>query len=185
MPNLHKQKGSRFEYSVKWALEMLSCEVIRAYSSAGTCDLIASPSWNPRGFSRTLLIQCKNTEKADYVVPFEFDKLEELQQRNSGMVLLIFNQDGKCMIKIWESGKIMTFDDFIGQYMGIPCSFTELIKNFRAYKRPLHLYQVPKEIYIKRDGTEGEKPVAPFADLYSVDFWFPHIPEREKHIIKA
>lgn len=183
MPNLNKQKGTRFEYDVLHALQMLSFTILRAYSSVGTADIIASPPWNSKGNYRGLLIQAKDTKAGDYVDPFERDHLDYLQQINSGMVCLFFKKDHKCYVKIWDSREILDFDTFILKHYGIPCNYSELLTKFRNHERPIHLYAPEKEVYIGKDGTEKSKFVAPFADPLSKNVYYPHVPEkhREKH----
>ncbi len=171
-----KRKGSRFEYETKWALQMVSFYVIRAYSSAGVADLVASPPYNPKGNNKTLLIQCKNTKKLDYVAPFERSHLDYLTQINANNVVLFYKDASNCMVKIWDTQEKMTFEVFMRKEYGIPCDFKELVKSYQSYKRPLHLFSPPKE--------KSGKFIAPFADLYSVDTFYPHISEkyREKHL---
>ncbi len=172
-----KRKGTAFEYLCMYALRMLSFYVMRAYSSAGVADLVATPSWNPMGNDRPLLIQCKNSEtKKDYIAPFERAHLDYLQQINSGLVVLIYKDGGECMVKTWGNQKKFTFNQFMQKTYGIPCDFKELIKRYKMYSRPLHLYPPPKD--------KDDKFVAPFADLYSLSTWYPHVPEKwkEKHI---
>lgn len=165
-------------------MEQLCFTIIRAYSSIGTSDLIAVPPFNPKGNNKTLLIQCKDTKGKDYIDPFERAHLDYLQSICAGIVCVFYKDDSKCMVKTWGTQLKQSFEEFIIEQYGIPCKFPELIKNFREFKRPLHLYPLEKEIYVGKDGTEKEKPIAPFADLYSVDTWYPHTPERykDKHL---
>ena len=88
------------------------------------------------------------------------------------------------MIKIWETKEILGFNQFIFKMYGIKCDFRELVKCYRKYERPIHLYNPPKEVYIGKDGTEKSKFIAPFEELSNVKAWFPHIPEqyRDKHL---
>lgn len=178
----NKRKGTVYEYDFMHVLEMLSFECIRAYSSIGTADLIFSPPWNIKNNFRTLLVQCKNTRHEDYIDPFEKDKLTNLQQRNSGMVIVAFKKDSKCMMKIWDTQEIQTFEKFILQQYGIPCDYTKLLKNFKEYHRPIHLYPTEKEEYIGKDGTIKYKAVAPFQDFYAVKPYYAHVPENFKNI---
>jgi len=112
MPNQNKIRGSLFEHQVKWVLQMISFYVIRAYSSVGVADLVAVPSWNPRGNYRSLLIQCKNQKNKDYIRPMEVDHLDYLQQINSGLVVVIYKDKSQVMVKEWESGIKLTFRIF-------------------------------------------------------------------------
>lgn len=184
MPNPNKVKGTYFEYDILHALEMLSFTVLRAYSSVGTADIIATPPWNPKGNYRGLLIQAKNAKSEDYVDPFERDHLDYLQQINSGLVCLFFKKDSECLVKLWESKEIITFNQLIFRLYGIKCDFKALVRGFRNYERPIHLYNPPKEVYTGKDGSEKYKFIAPFTDLSCANVWFPHIPEnyRDKHL---
>ncbi|MDE1828597.1 MAG: hypothetical protein KGH65_05555 [Candidatus Micrarchaeota archaeon] len=175
MPNYSKRKGTIFEYSVQNALKMCSFYVIRAYSSVGICDLVASPPWNPKGNYRSLLIQCKNTEAKDYVKPYERDHLSYLQQINAGNVILVYMDDSNPMVKIWETEEKLHFDQFMLKYYGIYCEYKELLKGFREYRRPIHLYKPEKD--------ENDKFVSSFQDYYTVNVWNPFVPDKEKHII--
>jgi hypothetical protein len=94
------------------------------------------------------------------------------------MVIVAFKRNGKPMIKIWETEEIMTFEAFMLREYGIRCSYSEILKKYREYHRPIHLYPTEKEEYVKRDGTLGEKPIAPFADFYSHQCYYPHVPEN-------
>ena len=173
----NKEKGSRFEYLIKWGLQMISFEVIRAWSSIGTADLIASPPWNPMGNNQTLLIQAKNSSThKDYISPFERDHLTNLQDRNSGMVLVVYMDNRKVMCKIWETQEKMTFDEFIKKYYGINCNIRELNKNYKLGRKPIHLYYPPKD--------EKDRVVSSFHDLYDVDVWVPYVPHeyRKAHV---
>jgi len=175
----NKAKGTRFEYDFKNVLQMLGFYCIRAYSSMGVADLVFTPPWNPRGNYRALLVQCKHQKAKDYISPFERDHLSYLQQTNSGHVLVVYKDGRKVMVKEWESGKKSTIEEFLLTEYGIPIeSYSHILSKYNAFKRPIHLYYVPKEIYTKRNGEAGEKTVAPFADLYSVDTYFPHTPEK-------
>ena len=184
MPNYNKQKGNRWEYNIKHSLEMLGFTLIRAYSSIGTADLIGVPPYNPKGNSKSLLIQAKDTKAKDYIDPFERTHLDYLQSICAGVVCIFYKDNSKCMVKIWETSEKITFEEFLLKYYGIPCSFPELVKGFKEFRRPIHLYPIDKEIYTGRDGKEKEKPIAPFADLYSVNTWYPHTPEKykDKHL---
>ena len=175
MGNYNKVKGTAFENDIKHALQMLSFYVIRAYSSVGVADLVATPAWNSKGNYRPLLIQAKNTQTKDYVKPFERDHLSYLQQINAGNVILVYKDDSKPMVKIWETEEKLHFDDFILKEYGIYCKYSELLKAFREYRRPIHLF--------KPDKDEAENFVAPFADYYTVNVYNPHVPDKEKHII--
>lgn len=177
MGNYNKVKGTQYERDIMNALRMLSFYVIRAYSSVGVADLVATPAWNPKSNYRPLLIQAKNNQVKDYIVPFERDHLNYLQQINSGMVILAYKDDSKVMIKIWESGEKLGFNEFILKYYGISCNYSELLKGYREYRRPIHLYKPEKE----DNGTEGGKFVAPFQDFFAVNAWYPYIPERNIH----
>jgi len=157
---------------------MMSFECIRAYSSIGTADLIFSPPWNIKKNNRTLLVQNKNSKSEDYIDPFESDKLTNLQQRNSGLVIVAFKRSGNTMIKIWETSEILTFEKFISREYGIICDYKKILKAFKEYHRPIHLYNTEKEIYIGRDGSEREKPISSFVDLYAVKAFYAHVPER-------
>lgn len=159
-------------------LEMLSFECIRAYSSIGVADLIFSPPWNMKKNNRTLLVQCKNAKSEDYIDPFETDKLNNLQQRNAGLVILGFKKGKDVMIKIWDTKEIMTFDKFILQQYGISIKYNVILKKYKEHHRPIHLYPTEKEEYIGRDGSKREKPIAPFADFLSHVCYYPHVPEN-------
>lgn len=176
MPNRNKVKGTVFEYDVKHVLEMLSFYVIRAYSSIGTADLIAIPPWNVRGNEMSLLIQVKNQKSKDYIRPNERDHLDYLQMINSGRVILVYKDSPKAMVKEWESGDKMSFDQFIQKYYGIRCKYSELLSKFKSHNRPIHLYPVDKD--------EKDRPLGSFQDFLSVGVWYPHVPQhfREKHI---
>lgn len=177
MPNYNKLRGTIFEHKVKWVLQMLSFYVIRAYSSAGIADLVATPPWNPKGNYRPLLIQCKKTKMKDYVRPFERDHLSYMQQINSALVVVIYLDEGKVMVRYWENGKKVTIEEFLREEYGIPISsFSNISKSFREGRRPIHLYPVEKD--------ENDKPVSSFTDLYVHDVCFPHVPEhyRDKHL---
>lgn len=163
---------------------MLSFECIRAYSSIGTADLIFSPSWNYKKNSRTLLVQCKNQRNDDYLKPFERAHIDNLQQRNAGMVIIAFKRSTKCFIKIWESNITQSFEEFILSQYGISCEYSKLIKMYNQHKRPIHLYPPEKEEYVKKDGSMGGKFIAPFADLLSLDVWYPHVGEHFNEAFK-
>lgn len=156
-------------------LKMLSFYVIRAYSSAGVADLSAHPPWNPMGIYRGLLIQAKDQKAGDYLKPMERDHLDYLQQINSAMVCVFYKENGKCMVKIWESKEVLIFDEFLQKYYGIPCKYTDLVQKFKSHNRPLHLHSVDKD--------EKDRPLGSFQDYYSVGIYYPHVPERyrEKH----
>ncbi len=172
----NKAKGTRFEYDVKHALQMLSFDVFRAWSSIGVADLSAHPPWNPMGVYRGLLIQAKDQKAGDYLKPFERDHVEHLQQINSAMVCIFYKENSKCMVKIWESKEVLTFDEFIQKYYGIPCRYSDLLLKYKMHAKPIHLYNVDKD--------EKDRPVSSFQDFYSVGVYFPHVPERyrKKHI---
>lgn len=181
----NKAKGTRFEYDFMHVLEMLGFYSIRAYSSMGVADLVFTPPWNPKGNYRSLLVQCKHQKSKDYIEPFERDHLDYLQQINSGMVVIAYKDDKNVMIKIWESGEKISIEDFLQREYGIPIEgYSKILMKYKMFNRPINLYPVPKEVYINRNGKETEKPIAPFADLYSVVSYFPHIPERyhDKHL---
>lgn len=171
----NKRKGTLFEYHTKWALQMLCFYVIRAYSSVGVADLVATPPWNPRKNIRPLLIQCKNSKTAkDYVRPFERDHLEHLQQINAGNVVLFYKDGSTCMVKRWATQEKSTFNEFIQKEYGIPCDFKTLIKDYQEYRRPIHLYAPPK--------LESGQFAAAFQDFYAVNTKYHHIPEKYKHL---
>ncbi|NIU00406.1 MAG: hypothetical protein GWN01_05540 [Nitrosopumilaceae archaeon] len=180
MGNKNKEKGTRLEYDVMHYLEMIMFYCIRAYSSAGWADLMASPSWNPRGNFRCLLIQCKDSKKGDYIEPMERDHLDYLQQINSGLVLLVYKDKSIVYAKNWETGETLKIDEFIQKYYGIPTKYSEVLKKYKIWNRPIHMYPVPKEAYINRNGVESERPIASFADLYSYTTYYPHVPEKYK-----
>jgi len=173
-----KRKGTVYEYDFMHVLQMLSFEAIRAYSSIGTADLIFSPPWNRKNNNRTLLVQNKNAKSEDYIDPFESDKLTNLQQRNAGLVIVAFKRLGDIMIKIWETSEILTFEKFILREYGIVCDYQKILKAFKEYHRPIHLYSVEKEIYRGRDGNMKEKPISSFQDLYAVKALYPHVSEH-------
>lgn len=179
MPNRNKEKGTRFEYDVMHVLEMLSFYVIRAYASIGVADLVATPPWNPRGNSMSLLIQVKNQKSKDYIRPFERDHLDYLQILNSGRVIVVYKDSSKAMVKEWESGEKTTFDKFIQVHYGIRCKYSELLSKYRSYNRPIHLYRV--------DVDSKNRPLASFQDFNSVGVFYPHVPQhhREKHILQT
>lgn len=181
MPNQMKQKGTAFEYDIKHVLEMLEFHVIRSYSSMGVADLVASPPWNKNKNSRGLLIQAKNQKREDYVSPFERDHLSYLQQINAGIVCIIY-KDKKKNIMVNVEGNKTTFEVFIAVQYGIKCNFRELLKKFRNYERPIHLYPVDKELHVTRTGKRVERPVSSFADFYSVKCFFAHVAEKFKHL---
>lgn len=157
---------------------MLNFYVIRAYSSAGICDLVATPPWNSKGNYRPLLLQLKNSAKKDYVAPFERDHLSYLQQINSGLVLLIYKDNSKPFVKYWENGIVKTIEQFLIDEYGIVIEgYSFILKQYREFKRPIHLY------YVERD--EDEKPLGPFADYFLHDVYNAHVPDREKHINKV
>lgn len=174
----NKLKGTIFEYDFMHVLQMMSFECIRAYSSIGVADLIFSPPWNIKKNYRALLVQNKNSKSEDYIDPFESDKLTNLQQRNSGLVIVAFKRDHNIMIKIWDTSEILTFEKFILREYGIVCDYSKILKSFKEYHRPIHLYPTEKEIYIGRDGREKEKPIAPFADFLSHVCRYFHVPEH-------
>ncbi len=176
MPNFNKEKGTRFENDVKHVLQMLSFYVIRAYSSVGISDLVATPPWNIRGNYRPLLIQAKNQKNKDYIRPMEKDHLDYLQQINSGLVIVSYKDDKKVMIKEWESGVRLTFAEFMLKHYGIRCKYSELLSKYRTQNRPIHLYHV--------DVDQKNRPLGSFQDFMSVGVFYPHVPEhfREKHI---
>jgi len=177
MPNHNKEKGTRFEYDIKHVLEMLSFYVIRAYSSIGVADLIAIPPWNAKGNNMSLLIQAKNQKNKDYIRSFERDHLDYLQQINSGLVVVMYKDKSKVMVKEWESGNKMSFKQFIQKYYGIRCKYSELLSKFRSYNRPIHLYKI--------DVDEKNRPLGSFQDFLSVGVYYPHVPQhhRQKHIL--
>lgn len=180
----NKAKGTRFEYDFKNFLQMLGFYCIRAYSSMGVADLVFTAPWNPKGNNRPLLVQCKHQKTKDYISPFERDHLSYLQQINSGNVIVVYKDGKQVMVKEWESGKKSTIEDFLRNEYGIPIeSYRKILSMYILHKRPIHLYPLEKEIYINKHGVEAEKPIAPFADFYSVDTFYPHIPEkyRDKH----
>lgn len=188
MPNYAKAKGSRFEYDFKNVLQMLGFYCIRAYASIGVADLVFSPPWNPKGNNRALLVQCKFQKSKDYIAPFERDHLSYLQQINSGNVIVAYKDNKKIMVKEWESGNKQSIEEFLLAQYGIPIeSYSQILSKYKLHKRPIHLHYVPKEVYINKKGEESEKPISPFADLYSVDIYTPHVPEkyRDKHIYKT
>jgi len=185
MPNRNKQKGSRFEYDVKHVLEMIGFYVIRAYSSIGISDLIAVPSWNPKGNNRGLLIQCKNQKSKDYIDPHERDHLSYLQQTNSGNVLVVYKDGKEVMVKEWESGEKFPIKEWLLKEYGISIdSYAKILTKYKLFQRPIHLYYVPKEVYTNKNGKEAEKTIAPFADALSENVYYPHVPEnhRDKHL---
>lgn len=159
-------------------LQMMSFECIRAYSSIGTADLIFSPPWNIKKNYRALLVQNKNAKSEDYIDPFESEKLTNLQQRNAGLVIVAFKRLGDIMIKIWDTSEILTFEKFILREYGIVCSYQKILKAFKEYHRPIHLYPNEKQLYIGREGDEREKPISPFADFLSHVCYYPHVPEN-------
>jgi len=175
MPNTNKIRGSLFEYQIKWSLEMLSFYVIRSYSSIGVADLVATPSWNSRGNYRPLLIQCKNQKSKDYIRPMESDHLDYLQMINSGLVVVIYKDESKVMVKEWESGIKSTFAEFLLKHYGIRCKYSELLSKFKSYNRPIHLYKI--------DVDEKNRSLGSFQDFLSVEVYYPHIPQhhRSKH----
>ena len=180
----NKTKGTVFEYDVKHSLQMLCFDVFRAWSSIGTADLSAHPPWNPKKNFRGLLIQAKNQKNDDYLTPFETSHIDHLQQINSAMVCIFYKKNTKCMVKVWESREVLEFDEFILREYGIPCNYKELLRNYKLYKRPIHLYPVEKEIYKltkgENKGKISERMIAPFTDLYAHDVWYPHVPETYK-----
>jgi len=175
MPNTNKIRGSLFEHQLKWVLQMLSFYVIRAYSSVGVADLVATPSWNIRGNYRSLLIQCKNQKNKDYIRPMEKDHLDYLQQINSGLVVVIYKDKSQVMVKEWESGIKSTFAEFILKHYGIKCKYSELLSKYRTHNRPIHLYKI--------DVDSKNRPLGSFQDFNSVGVYYPHIPQhhRSKH----
>jgi len=82
------------------------------------------------------------------------------------------------MIKIWETQEIQTFEKFILQQYGIVCDYYTILKAFKEYHRPIHLYSTEKQLYIGRNGDEREKPISSFADFLSLKCWYPHVPEN-------
>lgn len=176
MPNRNKVKGTVFEHDFKHVLQMLSFYVIRAYSSVGIADLVATPPWNIRRNYRPLLIQAKNQKNKDYIRPMEKDHLDYLQQINSGLVIVSYKDDRKVMIKEWESGIKLTFAEFMLKHYGINCKYSELLSKYRTQNRPIHLYHV--------DVDQKNRPLGSFQDFMSVGVWYPYVPEhfREKHI---
>jgi len=82
------------------------------------------------------------------------------------------------MIKIWSTAEIIPFNKFILSQYGIVCDYSTVLKKYKEHHRPIHLYPTEKEIYTRRDGSIGEKPIAPFADFLSHVCWYPHVPER-------
>jgi len=175
MPNTNKIRGSLFEHQLKWVLQMLSFYVIRAYSSIGVADLVATPSWNIRGNYRSLLIQAKNQKNKDYIKPMESDHLDYLQMINSGLVVVIYKDKSQVMIKEWESGIKSTFAEFILKHYGIRCKYSELLSKFKSYNRPIHLYKI--------DVDEKNRSLGSFQDFNSVNPWYPHTSQlyRKNH----
>lgn len=172
----NKAKGTRFEHDFKHVLQMLSFYCIRAYSSMGVADLVFTPPWNPKGNYRPLLVQCKHQESKDYVRPFERDHLNYLQQTNSGLVIIAYKDKSQVMVRYWENRERLTIEDFLLKEYGIPIeSYSKVLRGFQSWRRPIHLYPPPKD--------ENNKIISSFADLLSVDVWFPHVPEhyRDKH----
>ena len=167
----NKRKGTAYEHQCAQVLRMLSFYVLRAYSSVGTADLVASPPWNSLGNNRTLLIQCKNsTTRKDYIPPFERAHLDHLQQTNAGIVVVMYKDETNCMVKVWDSQEKMTFEKFMGITYGIKCDFKDLLKNYQNQRRPLVLFPPPKE--------ENDKFIAPFGDFYDLNIYYPHVSEK-------
>lgn len=152
---------------------MLSFYGIRAYSSIGVADLVCVPPWNSKGNYRSLLIQAKNQKNKDYIRSFERDHLNHLQQTNSGNVVVIYKDKSKVMVKLWESGEKLSFEEFIQKEYGIRCKYSELLSKYKSHNRPIQLYQVPKTI--------KDVPIAPFEDFLSVGVFYPHTPELHRH----
>jgi len=175
MPNYNKIRGTIFEHEFKWALQMLSFYVIRAYSSIGVADLVATIPWNIRGNYRPLLIQAKNQKNKDYIRPMEKDHLNYLQQINSGLVIVCYKDNKKVMIKEWDTGIKSTFAEFMLKHYGIKCDYSKLLSKYRSHNRPIHLYKV--------DVDSKNRPLGPFQDFESVGVWYPYVPEhfKEKH----
>ena len=151
----------------------------------GVADLVFTPPWNPRGNYRPLLVQCKNQKSKDYINPFERDHLSYLQQINSGNVLVVYKDNKKIMVKEWESGNKSTIEEFLLKEYGIPIeSYNVILSKYNSFNRPIHLYYVPKEVYINRNGIESEKTIAPFADALHENVYYPHVSEnfRDKHL---
>ena len=145
----------------------------------GTADLVLTPPWNPKGNNRALLVQCKHTKRMDYIEPFERDHLNYLQQINSGNVIVAFKDSkGKVFIKQWESQTTIPIEEFMLEEYGIPMVYTEILSRYNKNERPIHMYYVPHEIYTNKNGEISEKPIAPFADLYYENVYFPHVPEN-------
>jgi len=176
VPNINKRKGSAFEHDLVHVFRMLSFYVIRAYSSIGTADLVATPSWNICGNYRPLLIQAKNQKNKDYIRPMEKDHLDYLQQINSGLVVVIYKDKSQVMVKEWESGIKSTFAEFMLKHYGIRCKYSELLSKYQTQNRPIHLYRI--------DVDEKNRPLGSFQDFLSVNPWYPYVPEhfRTKHI---
>ena len=158
MPNRNKQKGTRFENELRWALQMLHFYVIRAYSSMGVADLVAVPPWNRLGNGRALLIQCKFTERADYVEPYERRNLDDLVAYSSGRVILAYKIDSVVRMRDWETKEDYPFQEFVGRNYDMDGNYRTLLKNFNNHIKPRHLWA---------PGSEGEE-------------WNPHQPWKYK-----
>lgn len=156
MPNYNKRKGTAFEYDVMHALEMLSFYVIRAYSSIGVADLVASPPKNKLGESRPLLIQCKNTVRGDYMATSETMRLMDLADTNAGEVIHAYKVDGTCRMREIYGEYDEEFSKFMGLHYGIVCKYGDLLRGFRENRRPEHLLskRIPGKV------------------------WYPHVPKR-------
>lgn len=160
------------------ALQQISFYCIRAYSSMGVADIVASPPWNPKRNFRALLVQAKDQKAGDYLSPFERDRFDHMAQYNAGIACVVYKKDGAVMVN--HGGKRSTFEAFMAETYGIPCDFRELVQRYRSFNRPIHLYAVDHEEYAGKDGKKRHRPVAPFQDFYSVKPWYPFVPEHHR-----